>query len=173
MRTLDLLKLILDKEMELPVGRCFAYNTEVDLPKDEELFVVMSLVSKLPYSNITKHRNTENGLEQIQIMNLSEDIIISVVSKNTDARERCHEVLMALNSDYSQFMQEKEHMHISTISEIVDSSFLEATAILNRFDIRVSVIRSYEKVTSVDYYNKFSGSTWVENNYNDVLKNEV
>lgn len=173
MNTLETLKTILDKEMQLPQGRCFAYNNEVDLPKDKEIFVVLKMVSKTPYSNITREKQTENGLQEIQTINMAEDIIISICSKNTDARERCHEILMALNSNFSQQIQEKERVHISTISEIFDNSFLEATAMLNRFDVRVTVIKAYEKVSNIDYYDKFSGQTWVENNYNDILKNDI
>lgn len=170
--TLAFIKQIIDKEMDLPIGRCFAYNNENELPKDDNIFVCLYFASKTPYSNISKYKETANGLQEVQIMNMAEEIEIAICSKNTDARERCHEVLMALRSVYSQQIQELNHIHISTISEITDNSFLEATARLNRFDIRCTVIRAYEKVKPIDYYDKFSGSLWVENN-DSVIKSDV
>lgn len=173
MNTLELIKNIIDTEMELPTGRCFAYNNEEDLPKDNDLFVVLYYTSKTPYFNNNKYKEDTNGLKEIQQIGLREDIEIAICSRNLQARERSHEVLMALRLIYSQQIQEKEQVHISTIGDIFDNSFLEATARINRFDIRISVIRSYEKIKNIDYYDKFSGSVWVENNYNDVTKNTL
>lgn len=62
---------------------------------------------------------------------------------------------MALNSIFSQQLQEQYHFHISTTGEVLDNSFLEATSRLNRFDVTCTVIRSYEKEKPVDYYDKF------------------
>ena len=171
--TLEIIKDVLDKEMDLPAGRCFAYNNENDLPKDDNLFVCLFFADRTPYSNRTIYKTVGSDYQEYQVINMSETIEIAVVSKNKDARERCHEVLMAFASTYSQQIQEKYNIHIATIGEIYDNSFLEATARLNRFDVRISVIRAYEKTKAVDYYDKFSGKTYVENNYNDVKIDEL
>lgn len=153
--TLDLLKLIIDKQLNMPEGRVWAYNGTQDLPQDAGLFIILSYLTRSPYSNNIRYINTAGGMQEVQTSTFAENIMISCISQNTDARDRVQEVLMALKSTYAQYIQEKYHLHLSTIDEIVDSSFLEATARMNRFDVRCTVMRGYDKISDVDYYDKF------------------
>lgn len=162
MSSLDVIKQILDKEMQMPKGRVFAYNSNVDLPQDRDLFIVLHYTSKTPYSNNIRYVSTENGLEEHQTSNFVEDILISLMSVNNDARDRGHEVLMALKSTYAQTLQENKGLHITTQGDIVDKSFLEATSRYNRFDVRAKVYISYDKVVNVDYYDKFPNTSTFE-----------
>lgn len=163
--TLDLIKSILDNQMSMPEGRVWAYNGTQDLPQDNNLFIVLSFMDTTPYANTTRYKQTENGLQEIQTINAAEDILISVISRSTEARDRRYEVSMALKSTYSQYIQEVNKFHISTINDIADSSFLEATARLNRFDIRCRVIRTYEKTQDISYYDKFPNTSEFEPNW--------
>lgn len=153
--TLDIIKIILDKQMNMPAGRVFAYNGSQDLPKDRNLFIILSLAEQTPYSNNVRYKSTNDGLVEIQTQNIAEDIIISCCSVSTEARDRAKEVNWALKSYFSQYQQEKFKIHISQINPVRDKSFLEETAMLNRFDIEIRVIRAYEKQTLIDYYDKF------------------
>lgn len=153
--TLDYIKQILDKEMNLPIGRCFAYNGAEDLPKDNDLFIVLYFGNRSPYANNIRYKNEVEGLKSIQSYNVAEDIEIALISRNTTARDRVHEVYMALNSIFSQYIQEKYHFHISTTGDVLENSFLEATSRLHRFDVTCRVIRTYEKENNIDYYDKF------------------
>lgn len=163
--TLDFIKQIIDHELNLPAGRVWAYNGNQDIPKDKDLFIILSFRQKTPYSNNTKYVDTDNGLNEVQTTNMSEDILISCISQNTQARDRAHEVLLALNSFYSQQIQEKNHFHISTINNIEDNSFIEATSNLNRFDLDCKVLRAYEKIQAVDFYDKFPNTSKFEPNF--------
>lgn len=165
MSSLDIIKQILDKEMQMPQGRVFAYNSNVDLPQDRKLFIVLHYTSKTPYGNNIRYENTDEGLVEHQTSNFMEDILISLMSVNQDARDRAHEVLMALRSTYSQALQEQNKMHITTQGDIIDKSFLEATSRLNRFDVRAKIYISYDKITSVDYYDKFPNTSKFEPEY--------
>lgn len=163
--TLDYIKQILDKEMDMSSGRVWAYNGNQDIPKDKNLFIILSYRQKTPYSNNTKYVDTEDGMNEVQSINMAEDILISLISQNTEARDRAHEVNMALNSFYSQQIQEFNHFHISTINNIEDNSFIEATSNLNRFDVECRVLRGYEKIKPVDYYDKFPNTSDFEPNF--------
>lgn len=163
--TLDLIKGILDNQMSMPKGRVWAYNGNQDLPQDNNLFIILSFMDTTPYSNIKRYKHTENGLQEIQTVNVAEDILISLISRSTEARDRRFEPSMVLNSTYSQYIQEKNKFHISTINEIRDSSFLESTARLNRFDVTCRVIRTYEKIQDIDYYDKFPNTSEFEPNW--------
>lgn len=168
--TLNILKQIIDVEMEMSPNRVWAYNGNQNLPQDNDMFIVLSFIGKMPYYNNSKQITTGNGIKEYQSIGINESILISVVSKSIEARERCYEVLLALKSQYSQKIQEKYHIHISTINDCLDSSFLEATARLNRFDIRCNVIRSYSKIKDIDYYDKFSFNIKVENQSDNIIE---
>lgn len=160
--SLDVIKQIIDKEMNMPKNRVWAYNQNNDLPTDNNLFIVLHFGKRDVIANNNKYRQTIQGLEEIQTANIREDVMISLLSKNNDARDRAHEVLMAMRSTYSQQLQEKNHMHISTTGDVYDASFLEGTSRINRFDVKIKVFKSYEKIKAVDYYNKFNFDLWVE-----------
>lgn len=162
--TLDLIKemLVAYKPLNIASDRVWAYNGTQDLPQDNNLFIVLSYRDITPYSNIKRHKQTVNGLQEVLTTNTSEDILISLISKNTQAREAAYKVSNAFKSDTAQYIQEKHSFHISTINPITDSSFLEATARLNRFDITVRVIRAYEDIQDIDYYDKFPNTSEFE-----------
>lgn len=154
--TLNLLKQLIDTRLNMPKGRIWAANSDNTLPKDKKLFIVLKIDEVKPYANNLKYEYTTDGVNEIISTSVAEDITIALLSRNTEARDRAYEILQALNSTLSQQLQEKNKMHISRLGNIYDASFLEATAFLNRYDIRIRVIRSYEKVNPVDYYDKFS-----------------
>jgi hypothetical protein len=172
MSSLDIIKQIIDKEMNMPANRVWAYNQNNDLPTDSNLFIVLHFGKRDVIANNNKYRQTNKGLEEIQSTNVREDIMISLLSKNNDARDRAHEVLMAMRSTYSQQLQEKNHMHISTTGDIYDASFLEGTSRINRFDVKIKVFKSYEKIKEVDYYDKFNFELWVESKGGHLQKEE-
>lgn len=95
-------------------------------------------------------------------MNVAEDVIISLLSRGVEARERAHEVHMAFRSTYAQQVQAKEHVHISLLGDVYDASFLEAASRINRFDCRVRVFNSFAKIKTVDYFDKFPNTSQVE-----------
>lgn len=163
--TLDFIKQIIDKQLNMPEGRVWAYNGTQDLPQDAGLFIILSFLTRSPYSNNIKYVNTAEGLQEVQTSTFAENIMISCISQNTEARDRVHEVLMALKSTYAQYIQEKNHIHLSTTDEIVDSSFLEATSRMNRFDLKCTVMRGYDIVNNVDYYDKFPNTEKFEPNW--------
>lgn len=160
--TLDLIKNILDRRMRMPAGRVWAYNGTQDLPQDNDLFIILSFMDTTPYSNVKRYKETQTGLQEVQTINAAEDVLISLISRSTQARDRRYDVSKALKSDYSQYIQEKYKFHISTINSIVDRSFLESTARLYRFDVTCRVIRTYETIDDVDFYDKFPNTSKFE-----------
>ena len=163
--TFDILKQIIDKQMNMPKGRVWAYNGTQDMPQDSGLFIVLSFMERNPYGNNSRYESTQNGYRERQSVYVAEDILISLISKNTDARDRVFEVPMALKSAYSQYIQDKNHLHIASIGQVMDSSFMESTARLNRFDVTCRVIRTYEQVIDIDYFDKFPNTSKFEPNW--------
>lgn len=168
--TLNILKQIIDNQMQMPEGRVWAYNNDVDLPKDPNLFIILFMTSQKPYANNIKYVPTSEGMNEVQTINLVQDVIISLVSKNTSARDRAYEIPLALNSTYSHNLQVKNKMHISTLGDIYDASFLESTTRLNRFDCKIRVFRAFDKINNVDYYDKFNFEIWTNGQNEKIIK---
>lgn len=168
--TLDVIKEILDEQMNMPAGRVFAYNSNVDLPQDSELFIPLYYAERRPTANNSRMVPTATGVEEHQSINMVEDVIIALISRDTSARDRVQEVFLALNSYVSRNLQAKNKLHISWIGEAYDKSFLEATSMLNRFDIKIRIFRSYEKINSIDYYDTFSFEVWAGLQNDEVKK---
>lgn len=171
--SLDIIKQILDEEMNMPKNRVWAYNADVDLPKDSKLFIVLHYGQRKPISNTIKYKNTPDGLEEVQSMNVCEDVIVSLLSRNTEARDRAHEVHLAMNSTFARNLQAKENIHISILGDVWDASFLEATSRINRFDCKIRIFKSYEKIKAVDYYDKYKFQTWVNHQDGNVIKSNI
>jgi len=166
--TLDILKQILDKEMNMPENRVWAYNSDIDLPKDSGLFIILFMKEQIPYANNSKFAGTADGMEERQTVNIREEILISLVSRNTDARNRVYEAILALNSLTSRQLQAKNRIHISILGDAFDASFLEASAMLNRWDIRIRVFRAYGTIRALnddEYYDKFPNTAEFEGQY--------
>lgn len=173
MGTFDIIKQIICTEMELEPNRVWAYNSNVDLPKDQNLFIILHYGERNPISNTIKYVETADGVEEHQAMNVCEEVIISLLSQNTEARERAHEVQLAFGSTFSRNLQMKEHVHISLLGSVMDASFLEATSMINRFDIRTKVFKSYSKIKSVDYYDKYQFETWTNLQDGQIVKENI
>ena len=168
MSTLDILKQIIDNEMQMPENRVWAYNADMDLPKDSNLFIILFLAEQKPISNTSKYVSTDSGMEEHQSVNIKEEITISLVSKNTQARDRAHEAVLALNSLYSKQLQAQNKMHIFILGNVYDASFLEGTSMLNQWDLRIRVFKSYVKIRALnsdEYFDKFPNTSKFEAEY--------
>lgn len=168
MSTLDILKQIIDKEMNMPENRVWAYNSDMDLPKDSDLFIILFLKEQKPFSNNVKYVATADGMEEHQTTNIKEEITISLVSKSTQARDRAYEAVLALNSLYSRQLQAQNLIHIFVLGDVYDASFLEGTSMLNRWDLRIRVLKAYDKIrvlNSDEYFDKFPNTSQFEANY--------
>lgn len=171
--TLDIIKQILCQEMQLPKTRIWAYNSNVDLPTDSKMFIILHYGERRPISNTIKYKPTKDGMQEVQSMNVQEEIIISMISRSTEARERAYEAHLAMNSTFARNLQFKEHIHISILGEVWDASFLEATSRMNRFDAKIRVFKSYDKVKSVDYYDKYQLETWTGLQDGQIIKENI
>ncbi len=159
MDTLNIIKDILDKQLQMPKGRVFAYNSEIDLPKDGDLFIVLYNAENEVFANNNQIKNSENGLIENQSLNQAETIIVSLCSKGRKATQYAPYALMAMRSTYAEQLMEKYHCHISSTTNIRDMSFLEATAMLTRKDFEIKIFRAYDTINDIDYYDKFPNTS--------------
>jgi len=153
---IKLIRDILISEMGIDSSRIWIYNADAILPTDDNLFIVLQIKSRQPYSNNIRYEEDGTGLKEIQSMNVAEVIQIDICSKNTEARERAYEVQLALRSTKAIQSQEANSYSISRIAPVQDISFLEATSRLNRYSCEVRVLSVYTKTKNVDFYGTFN-----------------
>ena len=143
---------ILCNQMNLTPERIFILNDSRTIPNDDKLYVTIDLIMNAPFSADVKYTEDLQGYQEVQSLAIKQTIVVSLISRNSDARTRAYEVQMAMNSTYSQQSQEKYGYHIASISPIHNRSFLEESARLNRFDTELSIITAVQKKQVVDYY---------------------
>jgi hypothetical protein len=158
---------ILSKEMDINQDRIMIYNGEWNIPPDDGIFIILERLPGrvIANRNTVKYDPSSAVYQEIQDLNIREQIVISVFSKNTEALERKDEVLMAIASLYSQQLQEKNSIKIFRIANIEDLSVLEGGSNLYRYDIPLTIFSWQQKVKTAEYFDTFN----VEVKANDGL----
>ena len=157
---------IICNQMGINQDRVFLLNDNRQIPNDSELYVTLDIIMQAPFGADVKYKettlNNQQVYQEVQSMAIKQTIVVSLVSKNSDARLRAYEVQMAMNSTYSEQSQETNGFHIASISPIHNRSFLEASSRLNRFDTEIAVITGIEKTQNVGYYDTFEHTEMFE-----------
>lgn len=149
---------ILQTKLGLKAGRVMLYNQKYNIPKDDKIFIMVGEEDNDVYAASTNTMYTPdgNGYEERNDVLVRATAVIDVLSAGPEARERKHEVIMALNSIYSQQMQELNSLRIANLPVgFVNTSDLEASQMLNRFTIKFNILYRKSNKNNVDYYDKF------------------
>lgn len=150
---------IIQTEMALADGSIFIYNQDFKLPETKGLFIILSYLGapKTLANNNEITVDQSGDVYENQYLNQLENIAIDVMSRDTTARTRKEEVLLALNSVYSNQQQELYQFKIFTNpSSFIDVSEAEGAARINRYQAMVPMMTSYRKSKKIEYYNRFS-----------------
>lgn len=154
---------ILSKELNISASRIFLMNSLRELPKDEGAFIVLQEETFPPFGLKREYKTDSKGVYSEFLSYMTKQrITISLLSKNSEARLQKFDVNLALNSTYSQQVQEQYGFHISAVNPVTNRSFLEETARLYRYDTEATVITAYSKQNAVDYYEVFDDTITIE-----------
>lgn len=135
----------------------------VKLFNTPKLQIIVSTLSTNVFANRREHFEESKMVENVPVsvyyervcLNEQRQMQIDVYSRNNDARTRFWEVQAALNSDYSQQLQDKYQFRISKISNSFNISGLDGGSDINRFSIRFNCLTWQEKVKPIEYYDSF------------------
>lgn len=158
---------VLMNRMKLTQDRIWIRDQNRLIPTDTGLFLIVGIVNAPQImSNITSMESvtvdditTEHEITMVQ---QREEIMIDILSRNNDALLRNWEVVGALNSFYSQQLQEKNSFKLfRTPNSLINTSAAEGGSNINRFSISVSAFVWYRKDTKLnsplgDYYDDFT-----------------
>lgn len=126
------------------------------------------------YSNRSEVQEIDDVFCEVQNLNQSCMVQIDCYSRNNEARERHHEIIMAMNSTYAHQQMDLYNFKLGLIGNTVNTSGLDGGSDINRFTVTYSAIIHYQKITPIDYYDKFRVTAQTEqneildiNNYNE------
>jgi hypothetical protein len=165
----EALRQILIRGMHIAEERVNIFNQRIDpeLLKDPGIFIYLECMpSKVIANRISYQYDPVSGFEyEVQDLNMSDPVTIGVFSKSIEAFQRKEEVLMAINSTYSQQLQEELGFRIFRNAPIQDLSVLEGAALLFRYDIPVMMFTWRHKRRKIETYDSYK----VEVKVNDGL----
>lgn len=145
-----------------------AYSQNIKLFNTNKLQVTVKTVSSHDFSNRSEVKENPNATGEddafieVQDVNQSRMMQIDVYSRNNEARQRFWEVSAALNSNYAQQMQDLYNFKIGFITNTANVSGIDGGSDINRYSITFNVLVHYQKITVIDYYDKFSTNIYTE-----------
>ena len=159
----EIIKVIADLiqgEMDLPADRVFLYNQDAALEPDDDIYVNVGLLGAKPFGvSVKVVDDPVLGLVEQQMMNVQEIYSILIYSKSGAARQRAHEIILALNGQAAQQAQERYSFKIGNLpTSFVDVSEVEETYRLNRYSLTFNCLLAYARNRAAEYFSKFTGS---------------
>jgi hypothetical protein len=148
---------IIANQMGLAQGQVYLWDQKITPPTDSRLYVAVGVVNIKPYGT-SRSQNLDGSVTQ-QI-NFAGPVSIDIFSRGPDARDRKEEIILALNSIYSESQCEVNSLYIAPISSnFANLSELDGPAIPYRFNISVVIKYVSTKTVMVPYFNTFSPPT--------------
>lgn len=159
---------ILKHELQLPdsyginnrgdeIPTVFIYSQNIKLFDTDKLQICVRTVYPRPYSNRSEFVTKEGGhFAQVQDLNIQNLIQIDCYSRNNEARDRLSEITLALNSVYAQQQMDLYSFKIGIIPKAINNiSGIDGGSDINRYTITFNVLTHEQKITNIDYYDKF------------------
>jgi hypothetical protein len=146
---------ILRQGLNLPLGRVYLWDEKIEQPHDYDLYIAVSVPICRPYGNV---RTNVNG-NQVQYIAMQATLDIDIISRGPEARDRKEEVLLALNSVYSEQQQEANSFYIAKLqpgARFINLSQVDGAAIPFRYRISIVMHYSVSKTQSAPYFSEFS-----------------
>lgn len=150
---LELVCDIIQNGLGLPPGQVYLWDQKFNIPNDSKLYIAVGILTCKPFGNSNKLDSNGN---QVQSVNMSVGLSIDIMSRSLIAVNRKEEVLMALNSSYSESQQEINSFRIFPLTtNLVNLADEEGAAILYRFNFTVNMQYFVMKTGAVPYYDDF------------------
>ncbi len=148
---------ILQNSLNLTDEQIWIYNQKRDIPNDFGIYFVVNYIGQRIIGNVRKEVSTPAGLVEYQSVHSLANFSVDILSRSSKAREMRDKALMALNSTYSQMIQEANGFQIAPNSfSVTNTSEIEGVAELYRYTLSFNVTYMSETSKSIDYYDTFT-----------------
>lgn len=149
---------IIQREMGLANGRVYIWDQKIFQPTDNGLYIPISILNCKVIGNNIKPDPDDGWANPIQYTVMSTTIDIDIISRGPAARVRKEEIILALNSVYSQQQQEGNNFYIGKLpwgNQFHNLSLVDGAAIPYRFKISVEIQYAVSKQKTVPYFDTF------------------
>jgi hypothetical protein len=157
---------IIQNQLGLKNGRVYLWDQKINQPDDAGLYVAVQVLSCKPFGNSNIPDGSGGGLVSGQSVNMYAQLQVDIISRNTEARDRKEEVIMALVSDYARQQMAANSFYIGSLppgAQFVNLSDPDGAAIPYRFNISVSLQYFFVKNQAVPYFDQFATPQVVTN----------
>ena len=135
------------------------YSQNIKLFNTDKLQICVRAVNVDVYSNRSEFVTNLNGTySEIQDLNLQYMMQVDCYSRNNDARNRFWEVTAALKSTYAQQQMDLYNFKLATITKSNNISGIDGGSDINRYSVTFNAITHEQKITQIDYYDKFEAT---------------
>ncbi len=138
---------IIASEMSLDPTRVVIYDQRFEAPKDQGIYVVIAYQSSRIVGS-TRDYDADTDEEVLSISRYT-TWAVNITSRNTDAQERHHEIIMAIDSVYGVRQQEDNTIRIFRTPTFTDLSLIEGSAPLHRYMIPIIISNVEVKRSSI------------------------
>lgn len=158
---------ILKHELKLPdnygktsngdeIPSVIIYSQNIKLFNTTKLQITVRAISVDVYSNRSQFvTNSDGTYSEIQDLNLQYMMQVDCYSRDNSARDRFWEVTTALKSIYAQQQMDLYNFKLATITRSNNISGLDGGSDINRYSITFNALTHEQKITNIDYYDKF------------------
>ena len=154
---------ILQTQLNLTDKQIWIYNQKRDIPNDFGVYLVVNYQGQRIIGNIRKEIATEDGLMEYQSVHNLAVFSVDIFSRSPRVREMRDLAIMALNSTYSQQVQEEKGFQIARNSfQVTNTSEVEGVAELSRYSISFNVTYMSETSKSITYFDTFTKQVIME-----------
>lgn len=149
---------------------CIA-NQNIKLFNTEHIQITIKCIGSNVYSNrryfFQRVIEGETHFYERVCMNEQKQMQIDCYSRNNEARERHNEITMALNSTLSEELQDLYQFKIGITTNVNNLSGIDGGSDINRYTVRFNALVASEKVSEINYYDKFR--TTVQDTNDELL----
>lgn len=138
------------------------YAQNIKLFNTDKLQITVKASDFQTYSNRNEQKEINGIFCEIQDLNQACTIQIDCYSRNLEARNRHHEIIMAMNSIYAQQQMDLYNFKLALIGNTVNISGIDGGSDINRFTTTYRAIIHQQKITPINYYDKFPLTTQTE-----------
>lgn len=132
------------------------YGQNIKLFNTDKLQITVKATDFTTYSNRNDFQtNLAGDFTEIQNLNQSCTIQIDCYSRNNDARDRHHEIIMAMNSVYAHQQMDLYNFKLGLVGNTVNISGIDGGSDINRFTTTYKAIIHHQKSKVIEYFDKF------------------
>lgn len=148
---------VIQSELGLADGRVYLWDQKINSPSDQGLWVAVAAMNPKPFG--WKSFLDEFGNE-IQSVNMHTTLSVDFISRDSSARDRKEELILALGSIYSRQQQSLNSFRIFPLSQgFVNISGIDGAAIPYRYNITCNIQYFVTKTKAAEYFDDFSLDT--------------